>query len=51
MMLSAQALANFWISLEIMWMGMFGIFTVIVIIMAMVSVLTKFSARKNEAKE
>lgn len=50
-MFSAQALENFIKSLEVMWMGMLGIFTVIVIIMAIVFVLTKINSPKAGEEE
>lgn len=45
--MSAQALTNFWISLEIMGLGMAGIFVVILVIMLVVVVLTKLTTKKS----
>lgn len=36
-------MSNFWISLSIMWKGMLGIFTVIVLIMLIVMLLSKIT--------
>lgn len=43
-MFGTQLLENFWISLEIMGLGMAGIFTVILVIMGCVALLTKLSS-------
>jgi hypothetical protein len=39
---------NFMISLEIMWKGMVGIFTVIILIMLIVILLTSVTNRKSQ---
>lgn len=47
-MLSAQAITNFLISLEIMGLGMAGIFTVILVIMLVVYLLGKIGGKQEE---
>lgn len=49
--MSAQAMSNFLISLEIMGMGMAGIFFVIILIMLVIMGLTKFTSTKDESNE
>ncbi len=44
-MFGPQAIGNFLISLEIMGLGMVGIFAVILIIIGVVSLLTRFSGK------
>ncbi len=44
-MFGPQAISNFLISLEIMGLGMVGIFAVILIIIGVVSLLTRFSGK------
>lgn len=39
---------NIFAALDMMWKGMFGIFTVIIIIMVLVMIMTKFSKDKSE---
>ncbi len=46
-MFSAQAISNFFISLEIMGFGLAGIFTVILIIMGVVFLLGKLNNKKD----
>ncbi len=46
-MFSAQAVSNFFISLEIMGLGLAGIFTVILVIMAVVYLLGKTDSKKG----
>lgn len=44
-MFSAQAISNFWLSLEVMGLGLVGIFAVIGVIMLIVVLLAKFSGK------
>lgn len=46
-MFSTQAVSNFFISLEIMGLGLAGIFIVILVIMAVVYLLGKISSKKG----
>lgn len=46
-MFGAQAMSNFMISLEIMGLGMVGIFAVILLIIGIVTLLTRFSGRSD----
>ncbi|WP_195276860.1 hypothetical protein [Anaerotruncus rubiinfantis] len=50
-MFSASAISNFWISLEVMGLGMFGIFTVILAIMGVVVVLTKAGSKTGKSED
>ncbi len=50
-MLSAQAITNFLISLEIMGLGMAGIFTVILVIMLVVYLLGKVSGKRKDFQD
>ncbi len=43
-------MTNFMISLTIMWKGMLGIFTVIVLIMLVVMLLSRLTDKKTEDK-
>jgi len=47
-MFSEEAISNFMISLQIMWRGMLGIFTVMAIIMLVVVILSKVTKDKPE---
>ncbi|RDU22737.1 sodium pump decarboxylase gamma subunit [Anaerosacchariphilus polymeriproducens] len=42
---------NVLISLDIMWKGMLGIFTVIILIMILVMLLTKFTNSSDDEKK
>lgn len=44
-------LENILISLDIMWKGMLGIFTVIILIMILVMLLTKFTNASDDAEK
>lgn len=44
-------MTNFMISLSIMWKGMLGIFTVIVLIMLVVMLLSKITSGKAQDEE
>ena len=46
-MFGAQAMANFMISLEIMGLGMVGIFAVILLIIGIVTPLTRLGGRSD----
>lgn len=46
-MFSAQAISNFFISLEIMGLGLAGIFTVILVIMGVVFLLGKLNKKQG----
>ncbi len=50
-MLSAQVMTNFLISLEIMSLGMAGIFTVILIIMLVVFLLGKIGGGQEDFED
>lgn len=50
-MFSPEIMANFYASLNIMWMGMLGIFTVILIIMGIVVLLSKVTSGKKTSDE
>ena len=44
-MFSAEAISNFWLSLEVMGLGLVGIFVVIGVIMLVIALLTKFGGK------
>ena len=48
-MFGAQAITNFKIALEVMGLGMLGIFAVIIAIMLVVVILSKATAKSIEA--
>lgn len=50
-MFSPEIMATFYASLDIMWMGMLGIFTVILVIMGIVVLLSKFTSGKKASNE